>query len=272
MVALGLMGANASVKSKVEYASTVTGVPIGIAKALISKESGWDPKAIHYNFDGSVDRGLMQINSSSESSFSLRYLDGQELDPFDVDQSIAVGLSFLADMHERFGSWITAVMAYNCGPGTVENEMVPETTKKYAREIMGEFKTPNKVEVFGVTTVVPQTGTEYLWYTPSQNFGALPKSFEMLSETHQVKIRMIAMPSRSGAMILRKIAIQDEMLDGFFTKMEREMNGYRETIAVARSESRRPLTIRERLKVFVTGKLPERFERAYFADQNSRYF
>lgn len=93
-----------------------TGVPADIACRLIQEESGWNRFARHVNSDGSVDKGLMQLNSKYiKSDYRWRFNDGRKIDPFDAETSMRVGLRKLALNHTRLGSWWSAVAAYNCG-------------------------------------------------------------------------------------------------------------------------------------------------------------
>lgn len=56
---------------------------------ILMKESNGDPMAIHKNKDGTVDQGLMQINSSMTKKVSQYFMSqGQHFDPFNPNDSI----------------------------------------------------------------------------------------------------------------------------------------------------------------------------------------
>lgn len=84
------------------------GVPPAILYGLVEAESGGNPAAEHVNANGSIDRGLVQINSAAHPEIS----DAQARNPH---FAVAWAAVTLAQMHARYGSWTSALEAYNSG-------------------------------------------------------------------------------------------------------------------------------------------------------------
>lgn len=98
--------------------SEVYNVPEPLIYAVILAESDFDPNAESHA--GAV--GLMQLMPDTLDWLS-RLLDeeaptGEISDP---ETNIKYGTYYLRHLHDRFGSWETAVAAYNAGHGRVGN-------------------------------------------------------------------------------------------------------------------------------------------------------
>ncbi|WP_422394506.1 transglycosylase SLT domain-containing protein [Nitrospirillum amazonense] len=117
------------------------GVPLIYAEAVTRAESGGggEPNPLALNIDGnpvfrdsrqkaeiallvadsthkSVDAGCMQIHVSAHRS---RVSDIRTL--FDPAVNVRIGLTLLAELHSRYGSWPKAVGAYNTARNAVAN-------------------------------------------------------------------------------------------------------------------------------------------------------
>lgn len=92
-----------------------TGIPADIACRLVFQESSWNRFATHRNHDGSVDRGLLQLNSKYLPDYAWRYNDGRRVNPLDPETALRVGFRKLAHNYRMTGSWWAAVASYNCG-------------------------------------------------------------------------------------------------------------------------------------------------------------
>jgi soluble lytic murein transglycosylase-like protein len=100
-----------------EYASLISqsayreGVPPDILGALLEVESGLNPQAENFDSNGSVDRGIAQINSQAHPEVS----DTQAMSP---QYAIPWAAAELAKLHQEYGTWRDALAAYNAGTPT----------------------------------------------------------------------------------------------------------------------------------------------------------
>ncbi len=98
--------------------------------ALIKTESNFNKNAVNYNYNGTIDRGLCQLNSNTFSGYKKE----QFFDPeFNVDKA-AEFLKWCLSQSEN--NVIIALAYYNAGIGTVFNESVGETTLNYINKII----------------------------------------------------------------------------------------------------------------------------------------
>lgn len=104
------------------------GVPIPLARRMLSKESGGDPNAVSPK--NAV--GLLQIHLPSHPDVTPQ----QARDP---DFNLNYGFSYLRKLKDEFGSWRLALAAYNAGPNAVKKYGgVPpyRETQDYVRNIL----------------------------------------------------------------------------------------------------------------------------------------
>lgn len=96
-----------------DQAATRYGVNPHMLYAIAKTESGLNPSAMNRNNNGSVDVGLMQINSIWFPTLRHHGIDEQQL--LDPCTSIHVGAWILAQNIRRMGNTWEAVGAYNAG-------------------------------------------------------------------------------------------------------------------------------------------------------------
>lgn len=104
------------------------GVPIPLARRMLSQESGGNPNAVSPK--NAV--GLLQIHLPSHPEVTPQ----QARDP---DFNLNYGFSYLRKLKDEFGSWRLALAAYNAGPGAVKKYGgVPpyRETQDYVRNIL----------------------------------------------------------------------------------------------------------------------------------------
>ncbi len=97
------------------------GIHETLLRAIALTESAMDPRAIHRNTNGSVDVGLMQINSRWFPRLAEMGIQSDDL--WNPCTNIHVGAWVLAGEIRRFGYTWQAIGAYNAGPAlTVARE------------------------------------------------------------------------------------------------------------------------------------------------------
>lgn len=114
-----------------------TGVPAHLFAKLIAYESGWNPKAVGINKNGTKDRGLAQLNSAYIHSLE-KHNAGAEIDPHDPAVALPVAARHLAWLYEQTGSWWGAIMSYNAGLPRFQKRDIPHSTIKYVQAILDE--------------------------------------------------------------------------------------------------------------------------------------
>jgi soluble lytic murein transglycosylase-like protein len=113
LIAFGVLicGSGAARADCLDDAATYFGVDGALVHALAWHESKMEPRAINRNRDGSVDIGLMQINSRWLSTLEKRGISRENL--FDPCVNGYVGTWILRSNIERIGPTWKAVGAYN---------------------------------------------------------------------------------------------------------------------------------------------------------------
>jgi len=105
-------------------------VPPALAFALCWEESRFNPEAINkQNRDGSVDRGLFQLNNRS-----FPYLDISSF--YNINSNARYGVGHLRHCLNSSGSEISALAMYNAGTGRVKSTGAPEVTLNYTSRIL----------------------------------------------------------------------------------------------------------------------------------------
>ncbi len=108
-------------------------IPATLAFSLAYNESHYNVKAINKNTNGSVDRGLFQLNNTTFTKLT-------EKDFFDPYVSAKQGLSFLRFCLDTAGNEITALAMYNAGANRVRNNNTPQQTLNHISRIVNYRK------------------------------------------------------------------------------------------------------------------------------------
>ncbi len=98
--------------------------------ALAWQESKFNPRAQGQNRNGTTDRGLMQLNSSSFAGYSPEEL-------FSPGLNAMLGTAYLRDSLDKAGNTVAALAMYNAGPNRVSLIGAPRSTLDYISNIMG---------------------------------------------------------------------------------------------------------------------------------------
>jgi soluble lytic murein transglycosylase-like protein len=106
------------------------GIPPYFALSIaLTENQTLDPLAVNVNSDGTLDRGVMQLNSS--------WFNGAWWDP---EENIRAGcnqikwLLSLPDMNY----WLAAI-AYNCGYGRLRGHSPPDMSIEYANRVFARW-------------------------------------------------------------------------------------------------------------------------------------
>ncbi len=113
------------------FAAAANGLPAELIKAVAVAESRMNPAAV----SPAGAQGLMQIIPTTARALGLT-------DPFDGEQSIKAGATYLARQVAAFGSYTLALAAYNAGPTAVRRYGgVPpyEETTTYVARVLGLY-------------------------------------------------------------------------------------------------------------------------------------
>jgi hypothetical protein len=109
-------------------------VPPSLAFALAWEESRYRPRAINtHNRNGSIDRGLFQLNSRSFPKLS-------EADFFDPRINTWYGLSHLRWCLDTGGSETVALAMYNAGTVRVNTHGTPKATLEYMGRVLNSCR------------------------------------------------------------------------------------------------------------------------------------
>lgn len=115
-------------KLAIKY-SEKEGIDTSLLVALMKTESNFNPNAINYNYNGSVDRGICQLNSKTFAGLSKD-------DFYDPETNIKTAASFLHWCLENTDyNLVRALACYNAGWGNVTNENVGDLTLNYIQKI-----------------------------------------------------------------------------------------------------------------------------------------
>jgi len=105
-------------------------IPPALAFALCWEESRFNPNAVNrQNRDGSVDRGLFQLNNKSFPHIDITAFYG-------ISSNARHGLRHLRYCLNAGGSEISALAMYNAGTGRVKSTGAPEVTLNYISRIL----------------------------------------------------------------------------------------------------------------------------------------
>lgn len=101
----------------INNSAQANGVPPALLYGVIQHESGGNPNAINQDSNGSVDRGLAQINSAAHP-------DVTAAQAYDPNFAIPYSAHYLANLYNKYGSWDSALAAYNSGSPTGDQSYV----------------------------------------------------------------------------------------------------------------------------------------------------
>ena len=112
-------GTSAAILSCMLAAGQQYNVPPRLLQSIAHVESGFRTNAMNTNKNGTVDIGVMQINSKWLPELAKYGIQRHHL--FDACTNIRVGAWILSQEVARFGYGWEAIGAYNAGPYTEKN-------------------------------------------------------------------------------------------------------------------------------------------------------
>lgn len=126
-----LIGDEDIVNNVIKY-SEINNIEPSLIIALMKIESAFDPRAINFNTNGSVDRGLCQLNNRT-----FPMLENNDF--YDPEINIKNAAKFLKWCLKRSkNNLVKALAYYNAGIGNVNNRKVGEMTLDYINKIIDE--------------------------------------------------------------------------------------------------------------------------------------
>jgi hypothetical protein len=129
-------------------------IPPSLAFALGWEESRYNNQAVNCrNRDGSVDRGLFQLNNKS-----FPKLTEQEF--FSPRMNTAYGMAHLRLCFDMGGSEITALAMYNAGTGRVRSGGTPRQTLDYTARVLAVRRKIDRIflEEWAYADIRPNAG------------------------------------------------------------------------------------------------------------------
>ena len=116
-------------KTAVDNAAKTHGVDKDLIRAIIQVESGWNTNAR----SSAGAQGLMQLMPATAKGLGVT-------NAYDASQNINGGTKYIAQLIRRYKGDVTkALWAYNCGPGNVNKNRVPKTSKAYAKNVLSIY-------------------------------------------------------------------------------------------------------------------------------------
>jgi hypothetical protein len=105
-------------------------IPSALAFALCWEESRFNPRAVNQkNVNGSIDRGLFQLNSSSFPNLQTQAF-------FNIATNARLGMSHLRHCLDEGKTEIAGLAMYNAGTGRVRSIGTPKSTLDYVHRIL----------------------------------------------------------------------------------------------------------------------------------------
>jgi len=121
----------AVVRALVDRYAARYGIPLELARRLVTVESGWRQDAVSRR----GARGIMQLRPMTAR--------GLRVNIHDVEQNIEGGMRYLRQQYDRFARWDLALAAYHSGPAKVARYRgVPPASRRYVQLVLGNRSYP----------------------------------------------------------------------------------------------------------------------------------
>lgn len=119
------------------------GIPAPLAYAIAEQESSWNPNAVGKPKNGSVDAGLMQINSINWPSFGIK--SERDVTGDNWQRGVDAGMDILSrDYKNNKGNIPNTLVSYNAGPGRLKQFQatgeLPDITRAYVPKVVARMQ------------------------------------------------------------------------------------------------------------------------------------
>ncbi|WP_080799676.1 transglycosylase SLT domain-containing protein [Desulfamplus magnetovallimortis] len=123
---------NSEIANKILKTCLQTDTPVNLAFSLAWAESRFNPTAFNVNRNGSVDRGIFQLNDSYRQDWSINSF-------YNIDKNIEEGVQYLKKcISDTNGDVEKALGAYNAGLHASMNDALSNKTRLYIRSIIAK--------------------------------------------------------------------------------------------------------------------------------------
>lgn len=183
-----------AIESSLKAACSEKGLDYNLVAALVQAESDFQPNTLSRK--GAV--GLMQLLPETAKRFGCP-------DPWDVEQNIRGGTSFLAYLQGLFGGDIPLMLAaYNAGEDAVRkysNKIPPYAeTVRYVFRILDDYHHPGLVEKAKAQLASPDDYNRY--YVAARNYRPVLRVFYMYFDAQGVRTITDYPPSGVSATLI----------------------------------------------------------------------
>lgn len=138
-------------------ASRRFGIPAAWIRAVMRAESAGDPQAV--SRAGAI--GLMQVMPATWADLRVRHRLG--IDLYNPRDNILAGTAYLRELHDRYGSVVAMLAAYNAGPGRYEASLagrpLPAETRAYLTNLLPMVDSTSDLRSTHIAAVDPLVWT-----------------------------------------------------------------------------------------------------------------
>jgi soluble lytic murein transglycosylase-like protein len=112
------------------------GLPYEMTLAVIKTESNFNPKLSHRNGNGTIDKGLFQINSVHKKWCKELGIT----DLYNPYQNTKIGIELLSSIYKKYPNMHKALMVYNMGEfGAKRNWKTGRGSTNYSRKVINNI-------------------------------------------------------------------------------------------------------------------------------------
>jgi hypothetical protein len=197
----------------INEASSKFGVDPFLIASIIKQESGFNPKAT----SKAGAQGLMQLMPGTASGLGVT-------DSYDPRQNIMGGTEYIAKQLAKFGDTTKALVAYNAGPGNVDNVLNSgdgswKEPKNYVQKVAEHYK--------------QLTGQQVDAETYNATADKIVKAIEDSSDAYLEAIKT-KRDSLMGALILQVVSLMNTNIQGAMRGQQRDSNFYGQVLGGSR--------------------------------------